>query len=104
VHNVTRRLFNWCVEYDLITHSPAAGIKAPHEETSRDRVLSDAELGAIWRSADGMFGDIVRPLILTGQRRNEVARMEWAELDLAAGLWTLPRERTKQASTGRRFN
>jgi integrase len=97
VHNVTRRLFNWCVENDLIASSPIAGIKAPHEEKIRDRVLSDAELGGIWRSADGVFGNIVRLLMLTGQRRNEVARMEWAELDLETGLWTLPRERTKNA-------
>jgi integrase len=95
VHNVMRRLFNWCVEQELIASSPIAGIKAPYEEKSRDRVLSDDELKAIWKSADGMFGSIMRLLILTGQRRNEVARMEWAELDLDAKLWTLPRERTK---------
>jgi integrase len=99
VHNVTRRLFNWCVEHDLIANSPAAGIKAPHEEKSRDRVLNDDELWAVWNAADkaGVFGAILKLLILTGQRRNEVARMEWAELDLETGLWTLPRERTKNS-------
>ena len=41
------------------------------------------------------FGPLVKLLILTGQRRDEVARMPWAELDLAERLWRLPRERTK---------
>src|SRR4029077_18766119 len=83
--------------HDLIANSPAAGIKAPHEEKSRDRVLADDELRAVWNAADqtGVFGAILKLLILTGQRRNEVARMEWAELDLETGVWTLPRERTK---------
>lgn len=94
-HNVTRRFFNWAVEQDLITSSPIAGIKAPYEEKSRDRVLTDDELRAVWQSASGMVGSIVRLLILSGQRRSEVARMEWSELDLNAGLWTLPRERVK---------
>ena len=82
MHSVTRRFFNWCVSNDLIASSPVTGIKAPNKKTSRDRVLTDDELRLIWHAADGLFGSIVKLLILTGQRRSEVTQMEWAELDL----------------------
>jgi integrase len=60
--------------------------------------LSDHELRLVWRATEAIgwpFGSMVRLLLLTGQRRNEVARMQWIELDLERGLWTLPRERVK---------
>jgi integrase len=96
VHSVTRTLFNWAVESDLLANSPMAGIKAPHPERSRDRVLTDDELRAVWRAADKFgypFGPIVQMLILTGQRRSEVAEMTRSEI--VGDLWTLPRERVK---------
>ena len=39
-----RRLFNWCTERDLLSNNPAAGVKAPAKEISRERVLSLDEL------------------------------------------------------------
>jgi integrase len=98
VHSIVRKFFNWAVENDLIANSPMAGVRAPNTETSRDRVLTDDELRAVWRVADKEghpFGTILELLILTGQRRGEVAGMTWTELDLDAGTWTLPRERVK---------
>jgi integrase len=97
IHSMVRKFFNWAVENDLIANSPIAGIRPPHEEKSRDRVLGDDELRMVWNAADaaGVFGSILKVLILTGQRRSEVSEMERAELNLDAGLWTLPRERTK---------
>ena len=97
-HSIVRKLFNWAVENDLIANSPVAGIKPPNPETSRDRVLTDDELRAVWQEAGRLgypFGSILQLLILTGQRRGEVTGMMWSELDLDAGLWTLPRERVK---------
>jgi integrase len=96
VHSITRKLFNWAVENDWIAVSPVLGIRAPHPETSRDRVLSDIELCSVWRAADKIgypLGSIIQLLILTGQRRGEVGGMMWSELD--GELWTLPRERVK---------
>ena len=93
-----RKLFNWAVERDIIASSPCAGVKPPTPEQSRDRVLGDDELCNVWRAADqlsGPFGALVKLLMLTGQRRDEVARMSWSEVDLDARLWTLPKERSK---------
>jgi integrase len=66
------------------------------KEQSRERVLSLDELRAIWNAADPGcdYGVIVRLLMLTGQRREEVGGMRWSELDLDRGLWALPAERT----------
>ena len=93
-----RTFFNWCVENDLIANSPVFGVRAPNKETPRDRVLTDDELKAVWRATEKEgypLGSILQLLILTGQRRGEVTGMQWSELDLVAGTWTLPRERVK---------
>ena len=93
-----RKFFNWCVARDILAASPCAGVKPPTSERARDRVLSDDELRLVWTAADklgGTFGPLVKLLALTGQRRDEVARMRWDELDLDTRLWTLPRARTK---------
>jgi integrase len=98
VHSIVRKFFNWCLENEIVAVSPCAGVKRPAAEASRDRVLTDAELKQVWQAADTMgfpFGPMVQLLILTGQRRGEVAGMQWAELDLDNALWVLPRERVK---------
>ena len=94
----TRKLFNWLLARDIIATSPCAGVKPPTDERSRDRVLDDKELRAVWLAAEEIgwpFGAMVKVLVLTGQRRDEVARMEWSEIDFGDKLWTLPRERVK---------
>ena len=91
-------MFSWAVERGIIEASPAANVKAPGQETARDRVLTDDELRAFLRACDGMgepFGPLFRLLLLTGQRREEVAALPWAELDLAGAVWHLPAARTK---------
>jgi integrase len=93
-----RPFFDWCVEGDKIAVSPCANVKAPPRPEARDRVLADDELRLIWRAADGLgfpFGPVFKLLMLTGQRRAEVAGMAWQEIDLAAGLWRIPAERAK---------
>src|SRR5262245_36372011 len=98
VHAAVRKFFNWAVARDILAASPCAGVKPPTAERARDRVLSDVELRFVWQATDklsGTFGPLVKLLALTGQRRDEVARMRWDELDLDARLWTLPAERTK---------
>ncbi|MCJ2101023.1 tyrosine-type recombinase/integrase [Methylobacterium sp. E-046] len=88
--------FAWAVGEGLVELNPVVGSNKHASETARDRVLTEGELVAVWRAADGdAFGPIVRLLLLTGQRREEVAAMRWPELDLQAALWRLPGERTK---------
>lgn len=97
-----RKCCNWAVEQDLLPASPAAGVKAPARETQRERVLTDDELAGVWRAAEaigGVAGAFVRLLVLTGQRRDEVAGMRWSDVDLGKKVWTLPRELTKADRT-----
>jgi integrase len=93
-----RKMFNWCIERGIIESSPMVGIKAPGREVSRDRVLSDHELKAVWIASETLeppFSAFVRLLILTAQRRDEVANMTWDEIDLEKRMWTIPKERAK---------
>lgn len=93
-----RKLFNWCVERGIIEQSPCLSIKPPAKHNSRERVLNDTELAAIWLAAVGQgypFGTVVQLLMLTVQRRGEVVGMEWTELDLESAVWTIPGNRTK---------
>jgi integrase len=89
---------NWAIEHEYIDTSPAAAIKKRKIEASRDRVLSDDELRAIWRAADKLSDpsrSLVKAWILTGQRRDEVRCMTWSEVDLGRALWALPAARNK---------
>jgi integrase len=94
----TKTFFNWCIGRDIISVSPCAGVKPPTAERARDRILTDNELCLVWHAAEEIgwpFGPLVQMLIVTGQRRDEVAKMQWSEIDLKERLWTLPRERAK---------
>ena len=88
-----KKLFNWCAERGYLETSPAANIKPLAREVSRDRVLSDDELLQVWRGcevAGWPFGDLIRLLILSAQRLGEVSSMQWRDVDLAKGVWTVP--------------
>ncbi len=90
--------FRWLVERGELEATPCVNLGKPTPERSRDRVLDDAELATIWRAADAMatpFVRLVQLLILTGQRRGEVAAIRPCDVDLKASVWTLPREFTK---------
>lgn len=98
VFAATRALFNFALRREIITTTPFLGLKPPLTETSRDRVLTDAEVRLVWRAADAVgfpFGPAVKLLLLTAQRRDEVIRMVRGEVD--GDLWTLPPERTKNS-------
>ena len=61
-------------------------------------MLSDDELRWLWRACekiDWPFGPLVKLLLFTGQRRDEIASLQWSELDLGKRTWTLPREKAK---------
>lgn len=98
VFAVVRRLFRWAVSRGDVDRSPCEGMETPPAVTPRDRVLDDAELVAVLRAARAVskpFGSIVLGLIFTGQRREEVAGLDWSELNRADAVWRLPKERAK---------
>ncbi|WP_424363097.1 tyrosine-type recombinase/integrase [Methylocystis parvus] len=85
-----RTFFRWCVPRYL-PHAPTDRMKPPAKYVPRKRVLSDNELAAVWRAADGYpFGTIVRLLILTGQRWSEIASLRWSFIDPGKKTITLP--------------
>jgi integrase len=95
-----KTFLRWCVGRAVLDRSPADGVPLPTKEVARDRVLSDDELAltiVAARQIGGPYGNIVEVLALTGQRREEVARCTWDEIDMAARTWKLSSERTKNA-------
>lgn len=93
-----RALLNWALRRGLIETTPAALVERPGEETRRERTLSADELRFIWPEAEGLgypMGAFFRMVMLTGQRREEVATMAWADIDLGAKVWTIPAVVTK---------
>ncbi len=95
-----KTFLRWCVGRAVLDRSPAEGVPLPAREVARDRVLDDKELAQVIlaaRKIGGPYGGIVELLVLTGQRRQEVAGLQREELDLAQWIWTIPKARTKNA-------
>jgi len=102
MHATLRKLFRWAIGRGDIERSPLEGAEAPPAVKARERVLSDNELALVWCAAAEVgapFAELYRLLILTGQRREEVAGMAWSELNRALALWTLPGDRAKNGET-----
>jgi len=91
-----RACYQWGVKRGALQGNPFADLPLA-SAAKRERVLADAELAAVWKATEGPgpFNTIVRMLVLTGQRREEVAGMTWAELDGDLSSWTIPASRAK---------
>jgi integrase len=86
----------WCLERELIDANPVAGIKQRTQSGPRERVVSEQELVAIWRASNNNdYGWIIRLLMLTGQRREEIGGLMWDEIDFDKRQIILPGRRTK---------
>jgi integrase len=86
-------LFSWAMTEGLVEANPVVGTRR-NEEKERDRVLADAELRLIWTALpDDHYGSIVKLLMLTGQRKGEIAGLQWSEIK--DGSIELAGERTK---------
>jgi integrase len=97
LHGAINRMYSWARRQELVANKPTDDIVTTLAP-ARERVLSLQELVAVWHAAeqlDPLYRDLVHLLILTGQRRIEVAGMMWGEIDLTRALWTLPGLRTK---------
>ena len=91
-------MYAWAIGEGLCETNPVIGTNKADEGGARDRVLTDSELAAIWNGApEGDYGNIVRLLMLTAQRRDEIGSLRWSEVDLEAKTITLPAGRTKNA-------
>jgi len=88
--------FSWCISEGLLETNPVTGTVKATEPGGRERVLTQDELRSLWRSlGDDRFSDIIRLLLLTGQRRNEIGKLQWSEIDFAKRQITLPAARCK---------
>lgn len=116
-HAVIRQVFAWAIAEERVEANPATGFAPLASEKARVRVLTDAELKAVWRILDGRLNRVLipggegeedRPLYLSRpvaiilqlaalllQRRAEVAGMRRAEVNLEEAVWIIPGERTK---------
>ena len=104
VLKVTRKMFNFGVERDILTHTPFTGVKALAPTNSRKRTLTETEIKTLWASIDNasMSNEIRRALkliLVTAQRPGEVTGMHTRELD--GHWWTIPAERAKNGQEHR---
>lgn len=88
---------SWAVGRGIIHRNPLIGTRAIAAEKPRERLLTNDEISKLWAETNrpGDFAAIVRLLLLTAQRREEVAAMRWSEIDLERRLWEIPSTRTK---------
>lgn len=94
-------LFGWALRRQYIPANPLSSMEKPQAPISRDRVLDDAELFKVWKATEFLsdpWGAFYRLLILTGQRKSEVAGIAWSELSRSTAIWTIPADRAKNKS------
>jgi integrase len=92
------KMFGWFVQHRQVEKNPCAGVHRPDASRARDRILTDAEIVKFWSAADAEreeFSVLLKLLLLTGCRLNEVAGMRRAELSGDGVTWNIPGERTK---------
>lgn len=101
-HRIGRTFFTWCVQQHLIDRSPMEHMAKPPAGPSRDRVLSDDELAAVYRTASmGQcpFHHLVELLLLLGLRRTEAASLQWKFFNDTTRTLTIPGSNTKNKRT-----
>ena len=91
--------FTWCMREGLIDSNVVIATNKNHEGGGRERVLSNDELRAVWTATGGgdQYSAVVRLLLLTGARRDEIGGLKWEEIDFDNAMISLPGERTKNS-------
>jgi integrase len=88
--------YAWAIQEGLVETNPVQKTGKADEGGSRERVLTPEELRKLWHSlGDDRFDHIIRLLLLSGQRRNEIGKLKWSEVDLRRATITFPPDRTK---------
>lgn len=83
---VLKIFFGWAVDRDIIEADPTNRVRKPSKETQRERILTAPEIGAFWHGCDAIgepFGEVLQLLLLTAQRKSEIAHLEWDEFESA---------------------
>ena len=89
-------MFRWAIGAGLCVNNPVVGSNRQDQNGPRERTLSDSEIAKVWLAApDSDYGNIVKLLILTGCRREEIGNVSWSEVDLDARTLIIPKERSK---------
>jgi integrase len=98
-----RTFFRWCIQKEHLAKDPTAKFgRQLIKEVARDRVLSEVEIKLFWNGCENIgwpYGPLAKLLLLTAQRRNEVAHAEWTEFDLDKKIWVIPKERSKNGES-----
>jgi integrase len=90
------RFLNWAAGEGLVETNAALHTNKAEESKPRDRHLTEAEVHTLWHALpQGDFGDILKILLLTGQREREISELQWSEIDFERGVIDLPSHRTK---------
>ena len=115
IRALLKKIFNWAISADILETNPVYLVPAPGKEHRRDRVLTEAEIKRVWdaieadvKAADDshlknktLSAGIMKLRLLTAQRGAEVMGLEWNQLDLETGWWTIPGEKTKNGLSHR---
>lgn len=96
-HGSLSGYFTWLMGEGLLEQNPILYTNKPETRPARDRVLSEAELRALWSAlqADDDYSDIIKLLILTFCRRDEIGGLRWDEINFEKALIEIPAERMK---------
>lgn len=114
---VTRKMFNWAIEREIVEINPCWQVSRKGKTKRRDRVLSKKEIKIIWQTLSLDSDDIqdkhsklwpgkqvrlaLKLILLTAQRRAEIAQASIAEIDIETGWWVIPSERAKNGYSHR---
>jgi len=115
IRALLQKIFNWAISADILENNPVFLVPVPAKANKRDRVLTEEELKHVWyaleedvkhsdlecRKSKTISAGITKLCILTAQRGGEVRAMEWSELDMDNGWWTIPAVKVKNGLSHR---
>lgn len=93
-----RKMYNWAIERDELLYNPCIGIRKPVPTKERERFLNKDEIIQFWHACNELgypYGPIGQLLLLTGQRRSEIANLKWDEIDFENQVIRLTPDRIK---------
>ena len=101
---IIRKIANWYAVRDDEYRSPfVAGMRRTRPKArTRERILTDTELKAIWQQAEAggnAFDALIQMLLLTAQRRGAVVRMKWTDIT-PDGVWEIATEDREKGNAG----